>query len=359
MLRLLSPATLLAVLVLAAVPIAAQATTKTTAAGPALKKAPPGTPPYADVPQFFPTRTVVRMGDSVRWKFYGFHSIYFPKRGGKNASLVAVDASRQYAELDPAGAGFWFNGMKQFVADPAAVFPVGGKTVNGTRVTGSGLPQSPKFTYKLSFPKAGTYTYYCTIHPSMKGTVQVLPRRRAVRSATQEKQIVRKQLAAAVSEVKRQDRKADATGNVVEAGRDTHKTSLLTFFPAEKTVPVGTTVEFRMPEKTNEIHTVSFGSAAVLAKGGYAEQQSENLLAPLPGTGKNGPPVLGMPGSVFFPTDPGPLSFDGTQHGGFLSTGLMGERPLPHSQKVTFTKAGTYRYICLVHPFMKGAIVVK
>jgi plastocyanin len=28
------------------------------------------------------------------------------------------------------------------------------------------------------------------------------------------------------------------------------------------------------------------------------------------------------------------------------------------SAKVTFTKAGTYNYICLIHPDMKGSIVV-
>ena len=33
--------------------------------------------------------------------------------------------------------------------------------------------------------------------------------------------------------------------------------------------------------------------------------------------------------------------------------------PLPASNTITFTKAGTYRYICLVHPFMHGTIVVK
>lgn len=343
-----------------ALPAAAGAATMTTAAGPPLAKPPAGTPPYADVPQFFPARTVVRVGDSVRWKFFGFHSIYFAKGRGGSPPLVTVDPTRTYTESDPAGSPFWFNGQPQFVASPAAVLPLGTKTETGRAPNGSGLPRGPKFTYKLKFTKAGTFTYYCTIHPGMKGTVKVLPRRVGrVPSTRTVEQSVKRQLARGIAEVKKHDRRASAAGNVVEAGRDTNATSLLAFFPAEKTVPVGTTVDFRMSAKTNEIHTVTFGSAAVLGKGGYGEQLGSALFSPLPGTGKNGPPVLGIPGALFFPSDPGPLTLDGSGHGGFLNTGLLGEKPLPRDQKVTFTKPGIYRYICLVHPDMQGQIIVK
>lgn len=354
-----SYAALAAVLSLLAVPAVAGATTKTTYAGPPPGKTPAGVPPYADATQFFPARTTVHVGDSVKWAFRGFHSIYFPKAGGKVAGLITTDPARKYNDIDPAGAPFWFNGQTQFIANPAAAFPLGGKTENGTKATGSGVPQSEKFTYKLKFTKAGSFTYFCTIHPNMKGSVRVLAKSRSVPSAKADKAANAKQLASTVSELKANDKRAAAAGNVVEAGRDTNRTSLLNFFPASKTVPVGSTVDFRMSSHTNEIHTITFGSDAVFAKKGYAEKLSAALLAPLPGTGTKGPPELGMPGPVFFPSDPGALSFDGTQHGGFLNAGLLGEKPLPRDTKVTFPTAGTYNYMCLIHPDMKGKIVVQ
>jgi hypothetical protein len=50
------------------------------------------------------------------------------------------------------------------------------------------------------------------------------------------------------------------------------------------------------PPVTSELHTVTFGSDAVLAKGGYAEKLAEAVFSPLPGTGQSGPPVLGIYG---------------------------------------------------------------
>ena len=47
---------------------------------------------------------------------------------------------------------------------------------------------------------------------------------------------------------------------------------------------------------------------------------------------------------------------------GFFATPVMSldkSIPLPHSWKVTFTKAGTFKYFCWIHgPDMSGTIVV-
>lgn len=354
---------MLAPLAVLLIPASASAATKTVAAGPPLTKPPAGVPEYSDPTQFFRKTTAVNVGDTVRWKFFGFHSVYFPKKGGTNVydggDFLTTDPSRPYNETDLAGAPFWFNGKANWIIKPPVVFPLGGKTYNGARATGSGAPQSEKFSYKLKFTKAGSYTYYCTIHPHMQARIKVLKPGAPVPSATADKQAVAKQLAAAIVEVKSNNKRADAAGAVVEAGRDTNRFSLLHFFPASKTVAVGTTVDFRMSSHTNEIHTVTFGSDAVLAKKGYAEKLSNAAFSPLPGTGTNGPPELGLPGAVYYPSDQGALAFDGTQHGGFLNAGLLGENPLPRHTQVTFTKAGTYKYQCLIHPEMRAQIVVQ
>ena len=313
--------------------------------------------------QFFPSKVTVHAGDSVRWKFFGFHNVYFPKKGGKNAPLIVPDPTRTYAgEVDPAGQPFWFNGQRQLIGNPAVAFPVGGKAETGSTVNGSGVPQSQKFSYKLRFPKTGTFTYYCSIHPGMKAKVKVVSRRAHVPSARADKAAVKRQLARTIAELKRNNGKPAPSGNVIQMGRDTFRTSLLHFYPENKTVPVGTTVEFRMTPTTNEVHTATFASDAVLAKGGYIEKVEQAMFSPLPGTGQNGPPVLGVPGALAFPSDPTPLVFDGTQHGGYVNTGLLGgvlSKPLPESSKVTFTKSGTYTFVCLIHPEMKATVTVQ
>ena len=346
-----------------AIPAVASAATKTITAGPPLQKPPPGVPNYADATQFFRTTVTVHAGDSVKWKFAGFHTVYFPKKGGKNVPLIVPDATRTYAGvLDPAGQPFWFNGQKQLIANPAAAFPTSGKSYDGTKARNSGAPETEKFSYTLKFPKTGTFTYYCTIHPGMKGQVKVVSKKSAIPSSADDKAAVATQLAATIKELKRNNRQKAPSGNVIDAGRDTLNTSLLHFFPDTKTVPVGSTIVFRMATKTNEIHTVTFGSPAVLGKGGYNEQLTQALLSPLPGTGQNGPPVLGVPGPLAFPSDPGPLSFDGTQHGGFVNSGLLGSNltpGLPTSTRVTFPTAGTYSFQCLVHPEMRATVTVQ
>lgn len=86
---------------------------------------------------------------------------------------------------------------------------------------------------------------------------------------------------------------------------------------------------------------------------------ADNGVTPLPNP--HGPPTLQLSPLVLFPSGMPPLpADDGTGHGnGFLSTGQFGAgTPGPNSTTVTFSKAGTYNYICLVHPFMHGSIVV-
>ena len=50
---------------------------------------------------------------------------------------------------------------------------VDGKALDGSGVSaGQGAPPD----YVVSFPRQGTYTYLCSIHPGMKGKVKVLPK---------------------------------------------------------------------------------------------------------------------------------------------------------------------------------------
>ncbi|HET7380438.1 MAG TPA: hypothetical protein VFJ24_10390, partial [Gaiellales bacterium] len=58
----------------------------------------------------------------------------------------------------------------------------------------------------------------------------------------------------------------------------------------------------------------------------------------------------------------GPTALSPTSHGnGFANTGGLDQdptTPLPASARIMFTSPGTYHYICLVHPWMQGTIIV-
>jgi plastocyanin len=120
-------------------------------------------------------------------------------------------------------------------------------------------------------------------------------------------------------------------------------------------VPVGGTLTLQV-KSLPEIHTFSFGPAA------YLQAAASAFVTPVPNGA--GPPTLALSGQVAFPSDPPPSlpPYDGTTHGnGFFNTGILDgdpKSPQPSSAKVTFSKAGTYSFICLIHPFMHGTVVV-
>ena len=121
------------------------------------------------VAAFAPKDATIPVGGSMTWTVIGPHSIYF------NAPADA----QQLRSPAPDGAVH---------LNTKAVVPVGGPgqgekpglinagTWDGVGQRSSGLILSfpPElFSYRITFSKAGTYNYLCTVHPDMKGTVTV------------------------------------------------------------------------------------------------------------------------------------------------------------------------------------------
>ena len=119
-------------------------------------------------------------------------------------------------------------------------------------------------------------------------------------------------------------------------------------FPATLTVNTGTVVTFKMSKHSFETHTATFGTTAELKT--------------LAGAFAGGPQI---PPQGAFPSDPTqPIPETPTNHGdGFANTGVLDNDPstttIPSSGKIQFNAPGTYHYICLIHPFMRGTIIVK
>jgi plastocyanin len=346
-----------------ALPGAASAATKTVFTGPPIQKPPAGFPKDGGINQFFPQSIKVAAGDSVKFQITGCPAVVVSKPGGAPA-FVVDDAQRKVAGVkDAAGADFWFNGQAQPIANPAVFFGAkSGGTFAGTPV-GSGFPAGPGAPkpWSVRLPKAGTYEMSCPLFAGMKGTITVVAKGKPVPSAKADAQRVKRQLAKAIAKVKRLDRQAAPAGNVITAGPDAKTGEILyRFTPAKKTVAVGQPVELTMGDGTREFHTFTFYTDAKATK-----KLAENSLAPLPGTGKTGPPVMGIDPLAALRSEPAATALvdDNATHGnGYVNTGLLDTDPKsawPSKDAITFTKAGTYKYICLLHPEMRGEVTAR
>jgi len=116
------------------------------------------------------------------------------------------------------------------------------------------------------------------------------------------------------------------------------------YFPATIHVHVGDTVVWK--KNSNEIHTVTFlGSMA----------KAPDLLVPMPNAPQGAMMVNPQAG---FPTLPKDGVYDGTA---FANSGIIGpDQGQAQQFSLTFTKAGSYSYTCVVHGVedMTGTVVV-
>jgi plastocyanin len=228
---------------------------------------------------------------------------------------------------------------------PSLLAPTGGTTYNGTDRVNTGLPLGPPKPFVVTFTKPGTYKYFCDVHPGMIGYVVVKPKGKKVPTAAQDKAALVKQIKAEVKAAIAAS-KTKIPADTISLGLTKPGIELFNMFPATLSVKIGTTVTFAMSKNSYEVHTATFGPAK------YVQALAKRFAG-----------SVVLPGQVLVPSDPGPLVATLTSHGnGFSNTGALDQdaaTPLPSSAKITFTQAGTYHFICLVHPFMHGTIVVK
>jgi len=137
---------------------------------------------------------------------------------------------------------------------------------------------------------------------------------------------------------------APQTYTVMVGAEDTSQgIELNTYFPRKLRIHVGDTVVFQ--QNSFEIHTVTFLDGGDLPS-------TEMLVDP--SSNPYGSPLAINPvASTLTPND-------GTYNGaGYMNSGIMGIGTPLTSFSLTFTKTGTFTYICLVHGVqMSGQIVV-
>jgi plastocyanin len=332
---------LIALAALAALPALAQAATVQVTVGGFVK------PLNADLQAFYPTRTSVHQGDSVKFVFGGFHTVYF----GKPGPPVVPSGATNPPTNDAAGVPFWWAGTPALRGAPKVFLPAGKGVANGTYLS-SGAPPGPRFSYTVKFPKVGTFKYGCGLHPGMTGQVTVVPRKGAVPSAADSKALGRAELAADSATARALTKTASArpaTSTTITTGPGTARFTLLHFFPKRATVPAGSVVTFKLAGR-NEIHTITFGKGPVL------QQVGQTFVGP--------PPVIAFSPLGAYPTDPpgaGIPSVTPDAHGnGLVNSGIVTDPkiPGPSTFKVRFPTPGTYTYACMIHEDMFGTVVV-
>jgi plastocyanin len=319
---------------------AAEAATKTASLGYAAKP-PKGTPPAAAFYAFFPSKITIHKGDKVSYIPAGFGAVYSGPKS-KMPTFEQLDASRPVTGLnDPAGNPFWFNGQPTPSVDPAFLAPSGdGKVRKQKDVDMGALPldDKPKPTV-FTFTKPGSYKVYDAVHPKVFQTVVVKPKSAKIPSAAADQKASLKQANKLAKEAKTLAAVKPAP-NTILVGNDSKNVGFFQFFPGDATVPANTPITIDAGSSVNDTHNLVIGPA------GYMADAAKNVFQP-------GPAGFDLLASAVYPSQPGTsgLTFDGTQNGGFLSTGAFGAKGsvLPTKTTITFTKPGTYSYVCLFH----------
>ncbi len=294
----------------------------------------------AVVSNSFSPRTIeVAVGDTVTWAFqqpWPLHTVTFTS-GEKAPEDIVTEGDKMY-----------FN--------PQVFFPAGDKTYDGTGYRNSGAPPeaekpSTRFSYSLTFTKAGTYKYQCILHgPEMSGTVIVKERVSTSPASTLARG--RSELAATLKAGQAAFAKwnPERKGNEVIlslVGNPKEGWSNFRFSREPLVVKRGTTVTWTDRDPF-EIHTVTF-------TGG---QNVPELIVVEPQ--KAGPPKLLLNPKAGTPSQT--KTYDGT---GYVNSGILfppgAPGNPPTSFRLTFTKAGRYDYYCIIHaPWgMKGTVIVQ
>ncbi|TMC75078.1 MAG: hypothetical protein E6J15_07975 [Chloroflexi bacterium] len=270
--------------------------------------------------RFYPESIAIHPGDTVAFNPIGPHTVTYNRPPGPVFVLFG-----------PSG---------------VTTLSTPGDRVN-SGIIGEGPPPQPAFTVTFaSTLPAGVYKFICGLHLGMTEAIEVLPMSEALPKtdaqygAIAQREITRDlaSLAEIASEARENDEDED-DGPSVLVGAGNKRVSNLRFFPQTTTIRVGQTITFLKTHDPTEPHTVTFGP----------ENPDMFLqLVPEGGNTYNG---------------------TGTVNSGFLSTNeqyafyqLTDVLPPPTTKfKLTFTKAGTYQYICALHDGagMVGTVVVR
>jgi plastocyanin len=310
---------------------------------------------------FFPASLRVRTGDTVTWKINSDEP--------HTASFLSGSAPPPEPIPIPDG------GPTDLMSNPMLAFPSRApdapvETYSGTGYRNSGFLSNgtvvpPGETYSLTFDTPGTYEYICLIHPTtMKGEIVVEEASAADLPEQEEIDTMAEAEIAPLLEQAEELRAAAASSDIMVQQQPGPNGTTIWYIPAGVTgkdarieiydyFPKNLSIK----EGDQVIWTSVFFHQVIFHPGLPAPP----FVVPTPVEGEELPRLVISP-EVAFPVVPAG-EFDGTQ---LFSSGLMGTLgappPLPGGTTfaLTFTKAGSYDYVCSTHqPLgMEGNITV-
>jgi plastocyanin len=311
----------------------------------------------SDVNDFFPHGTTIHVGDKVKFVPTGFHTVEFPAKGTDPAPLAAPTGNAIAGVNDAANQPFWFNGQPELQFNPALFADLYGKKVNyddkSRLETGLPLAAKPK-PATVRFNKAGKYTYFCNIHPGMKGIVKVLKKSKRIPTNKAHNKKVATQYKRDLKIAKGLPKVNVRAGTVDVGVAGKHGVEYFGMVPAKATVAAGSSLQFRMTKGSFEDHTATFGP-------GNPETEPSSYLGQISASFQGA--SLDQRGVYPSEAPSTTATLTSLLHGnGFWNSGVMDTaagNPLPGNNTVNFGQPGTYNYYCLIHPFMVGQVVVQ
>jgi plastocyanin len=350
--RAVSPrSTAFAALAAALVPVAsAQAATKTVYMGNPPSAAKTFNTLRADVHAYFPEKITIRRGDKVRFVPSGLHTVDLVR--GKSPVGLVTGGAPLAGVRDAAGLPFWFNGMPDLELSAPLLNVAFGKTLtySGSGELQSGLPLVTK-PLTVKFTKTGNFTYYCNVHPGMKGTVNVISGKPP--SAKADAKVVKKQISAAVKDARELQTALVAKDQVLLGNSSRSGVEILSMFPGSMNVTVGTTLTFSISRFSLAAHTATTGP-------GDPFTEPDSFLGRISASIRETPP---FDQAGVYPSDPrgAPALLTPNLHGnGFWSSGFMDATGTtaaqPKNQQVKIVAPGTYTFYCMLHPFMRVVV---
>jgi plastocyanin len=246
-------------------------------------------------------------------------------------------------------------------------FAVGcpGFSPSGSTFDGSACVSTPAIvkgqTFKVIFPTAGNYKLVCLVHANMTGVVHVLAlseplphsqafyddqaadERRDLLSDTDGHEGHARDDSIGAHSLFGRNAVTAGVGEIVATGGGHHTLSVMRFLHHETVIHVGETVEWTNDDRVTP-HTITFGLEP---------------LNPIPPSAN----VTVDSDGARHATINSPAN---NVHSGFIVAAPQERIGLPQSPlgvtrfRITFAKAGTYRYICALHDDlgMKGKIIV-
>jgi plastocyanin len=328
-----------------------------------------------DAIDFFPHTVTIHVGDKIHFSQTAFHQLDIPAIGQKRLVLLVQKGTVGHV-VGKDGNPFWYSdspfpnfgfnnriikGHPTVDYSPTKEAAKHGthKTYDGSRRILTPIPfnAGPK-PITIKFTRAGTFRYFCDLHPGENGVVRVLPKSEPIPSAKAYKRALNRQIRRdrrIANHIHNHRPKPVNTVNVGYAGR--HHVEIFRYLPQTLRIKVGTTVRFQITPRSVESHTAT-------TAGPHNPETSPNT-------------TIGTIAASFFapkfdprgvyPSEPfGTIAtLTKSSHGeGFWNSGVLDNqnrgftKATPTFNLVKFGQAGTYDFYCMVHPQMHGRVVV-